>query len=146
MLKLIRFLVKHSRSIVILALVTGVIAGLSSTGLLILISTALSQPGTSPAYVYWAFAGLCVLVPLFRFVSQSLLLKLSQSATYELRVSLSHRILAAPLRQLEEIGRHRLIATLTDDVLVISSGMMSLPPLCLHGAILLGCLIYLVWL
>jgi putative ATP-binding cassette transporter len=130
----------------ILAILTGIIAGLSNAGLLILISTALSRTASLPTYLYWVFGGLCVLVPLLRFASQTLLLNLSQAATYDLRVNLSSRILSAPLRQLEEIGRHRLIATLTDDVLVISSGLMSLPPLCLHGAIILGCLLYLAWL
>lgn len=146
MLKLIRFLIKHSRVMLILAILTGIIAGLSNTGLLIVISTALSRAGSLPASLYWVFGGLCVLAPLFRFASQALLLNISQAATYDLRVNLSSRILSAPLRQLEEIGRHRVIATLTDDVLVISSGLMSLPPLCLHGAIILGCLIYLAWL
>ena len=146
MLKLIRFLVKHSRAMVIVAIVTGIIAGLSNTGLLILITAALSGMALSPKYLFGAFVGLCVLLTLFRFVSQTLLLQLSQAATYDLRMKLSSRILSTPLRQLEEIGPHRLTATLTDDVLVISNGLMSLPPLCLHGAIILGCLIYLVWL
>jgi len=39
-------------------------------------------------------------------------------------------------RWLEEIGAHRLLATLTEDVAVITNGLVSIPTICLQGAVL----------
>src|SRR2546421_10511476 len=124
-MKIIYFLLRYSKyswSVVLTAAIAGMIAGASSTGILIVISRALSRNGAPGSFLLKCFLGLCLFVPLSRFVSQALLVRLSQAAMFDLRMQLSGRILAAPLRRLEEIGPHRLLATLTEDVSLITSG------------------------
>lgn len=59
---------------------------------------------------------------------------------------MSRRILAAPLRHLEELGAHRLLATLTDDIPAITNALTFIPIFCINIVIVLGCLFYLGWL
>jgi putative ATP-binding cassette transporter len=89
---------------------------------------------------------LCLALPVTRFISGYLLVKLSQRAIYDLRLALSRRILAAPLRKLEEVGTSRLLATLTDDVMAISDAAVSIPFFAMQIAIVIGCLGFLAWL
>jgi putative pyoverdin transport system ATP-binding/permease protein len=145
-MKLLALLWRYSRSLIVLAIIAGVISGLSNAGLIAMIHMGLRRDGTSIKFVLAGFLGLCLLLPICRVVSQMLLTHLAQKAIYDLRVGLSRRILSAPLRQLEEVGAPRLLASLTDDVLAITSGISSIPVMCLHISILVGCLAYLAFL
>ncbi|HWS55172.1 MAG TPA: cyclic peptide export ABC transporter [Pyrinomonadaceae bacterium] len=148
-MKIIAFLWKYSRyswSVVLAAAAAGVVSGASSTGLLIVISTALGRGGAASAELVWGFVGLCLFVPLSRCVSQVLLVQLSQGAMFDLRMELSRRMLGAPLRRLEEVGKHRLLAALTEDIAVITNGLSIIPSVCLHAAVLVCCMAYLAWL
>lgn len=151
--KLLSFLVRvtrhnlrHTRVQVFSLLVAGVVAGLASTGLLAVINSKLGR-ATSPAgWLAWAFLALCLILPLARFASQVFLVRLSQGITYDLRMSLSRRILAAPLRSLEELGPARLLATLTEDIGTITTALANVPLLCLQATVVVSCLAYLGWL
>lgn len=139
------FLLRSSKGIVLIALVAGAVAGLSNTVLVALINAALNTSNAGTALI-WAFTGLCLLMVVSRFISNLLLIRLSQNAVFDLRVFLSRRILSAPLLRLEELGAHRLLATLTDDVPVIANALTSIPLLFMNMVIVAGCLIYLGWL
>jgi putative ATP-binding cassette transporter len=128
------------------AVVAGLVAGASSTGLLVLINGALSDPRRADAQGPWGFAVLCLLMLLGRGASSVLLIRLARGAVYELRMSLSRRFLAAPLRQLEEMGAPRLLAALSDDVPVVANALVTLPLLCMNVAVVATCLAYLCWL
>ncbi|MGH9362503.1 MAG: cyclic peptide export ABC transporter [Thermoanaerobaculia bacterium] len=145
-MKLISFLLRTSRGIVLFAVLGGLIAGGCNAALIALINRGITQGGLSSATLVWSFVGLCLLLPTARFVSSALLIKLAQKSIYELRMHLSGRILAAPLRRLEEIGPPRLLAALTDDVRTITTALISVPAACIQVAIVVGCLIYLCWL
>jgi putative ATP-binding cassette transporter len=141
-MKLFYFLLRASRKVVILAVLVGIVSGAANSGLVILIHQALSGGQRGPQLV-WAFAGVCLVVLLTRVTSELLLINLGQGAILNLRLDMSRRILATPLRQLEKIGPHKLLATLTDDVVVITNTLVYVPVLCINLAILCGCLIYL---
>lgn len=143
---LITFLVRHSRGSVILAVTAGVISGVCNAGLLALFNSSLTNGGYSKAALVWSFTGLCLFLPATRFASETLLTKLAEGALFKLRMALSRQILASPLRHLEEIGSHRLIAALTDDVPTITNTLVLIPILCINVAITVGGLIYLGWL
>ena len=145
-MKLITYLFRVSRSTVILAIGFGVLSGAASTGLLALISTALGHGKDDPQALFWGFAGLCVLLPAFKFTADWLLVRLGQEAVFKMRVRLSRQILASPLPQLEKLGPHRLLAALTDDVSSITNALVFIPTLFINAAILCGCLFYLYWL
>src|SRR6185503_9361455 len=145
-MKLIFFLLRTSPRVVITAIVAGLIAGVSNTGLLALINKALSQTGSSTTRAIWAFVALCAVMLVSRCASSISLARLARGAIYELRMKLCRSIIAAPLRQLEELGAPRLLATLTDDVPSISSALTVIPLICMHIAVVVTCLIYLAWL
>ncbi len=129
-----------------LVILGGAVSGISSIGLLALITAALNDlDGISGVHVA-AFVVLCLLVPVGRVGSEVLLNSLGQTTIYELRMRLSHQILGAPLRELEKVGAPRLLATLTSDVLSIANSLSIVPILCINVVIVVGCLIFIGWL
>lgn len=149
---LIRFLlrnarvVKHAPLLMGLILLAGVISGGSNAVLLAMINHSLSNGASVSGTFIFFFVALCLLLPLSRFASEAMLLTLSSKAMLELRIHLSRRILSAPLRRLEALGSHRLLATLTEDVPTIGNSLVNIPIFSMHLSIVLGCLIYLGWL
>jgi putative ATP-binding cassette transporter len=144
--RILLFLFRASRSNVIAAISFGIISGICSTALLALISEALTKGGLASATVIWGVVSLCFLMPVSKFISDFLLVRLGQGAVRDLRLKLSQQILVAPLRHIEEIGPHRLLVTLTDDISMITNAFLSVPMLCINVVIVIGCLIYLLWL
>ena len=143
---LLKFLLRSSPAIAILAILAGVVAGASNAALIAYITRTLSRSGDWSAVWIWGFVGLCVLLPLTRFASSVLLVRISEKGVHNLRMHLSERVLAAPLRKLEELGPASLLSTLTDDVRTISIALVSIPSTCIQIAIVLSCLGYLCWL
>jgi len=145
-MELLRFLLRISRTRVIVSILLGIVSGASSTALLALINTKLNSDRMSASALFWSFVGLCVLVPVARFTAETLLMRLGQGAVFRLRLKMCRRILAAPMRQLEEVGPHRLIATLTDDIPSITQALTYIPLFCINVIVVVGCLAYLGWL
>ncbi|HSJ74984.1 MAG TPA: cyclic peptide export ABC transporter, partial [Gemmatimonadales bacterium] len=141
----IKFLLGNARTVFVVAVIAGIISGVSNAGLLALITATLGQAGRTTTLV-WAFVALCVVAPLTRIASEMILIHLGQKAIFDLRMRLSRSILGVPLRQLEELGAHRLTAALTEDVMAVSGAIVFLPILCINIAVVVGCLIYLGWL
>lgn len=144
-MKLLAFLLRNSRRILILAVIAGVISGASNTGLLAVITAGLGNSYSRNTLI-WAFVALCIAAPLSRIASEVLLVQLGQKAVFDLRMKLSAKILRVPLRQLEELGPHKLTVALTDDVMSISNAIILVPILFINVAVVAGCLIYLSWL
>lgn len=144
-MKTIKFLLGNARSVFIFAVIAGIISGVSNAGLLALITATLGNSGRTTTLA-WAFVALCVVAPLTRIASEMILIHLGQKAIFDLRMRLSRSILGVPLRQLEELGAHRLTAALTEDVMAVSGAIVFIPILCINIAVVVGCLIYLGWL
>jgi putative ATP-binding cassette transporter len=142
----IGLLFKTSWRKTVLAMLASTIGGFSIAGLLALINHALAQLGSNNARLAWGFFGLCMLVLGARILSSILLVRLSQHTLAELRAHLSRQILAAPLRRLEEVGKHRVLAALTEDVTTVADVFSWLPVLCMNLAVITGCLVYMGWL
>ncbi|MEG4588626.1 cyclic peptide export ABC transporter [Microcoleus sp. MOSTC5] len=140
-MNVIWLLLKASWLNVSIAILTGLISGGCSAMLIALINRAISD--NSNQNLVWYFAGLAVLALVAGVISQFLLIYLSQEAVYNLRLSLSRGILSTPLRNLEELGANRLLATLTDDVGTLSNTIFLIPFLCVDIAVVIGCLTYL---
>jgi putative ATP-binding cassette transporter len=138
--------IQHSRLLVTIILVAGIISGLSNTALIATINSTLNRTGTPASAQVLAFAGLCLVLASMRFVSGAVLFLLMKKVMVSLRLQLCRKILTAPLRALEQLGSARLYATLTGDVPGVANAFVFLPLLCMNLAILLGCLIYLCWL
>lgn len=145
-MNLIRLFLRHSRLHLVLAVLTGILSGASAAGLIALIDTMLSRDKLLVDTLVWFFVSLCLLRLITSLVSQVLLIRLAQNAILNLRMLLSRRILASPLRHLEEIGTHRLLATLSEDVRIISDTALTVPFFLVNITILVSCLVYLFWL
>jgi len=137
---------RGARLIIVVVMIAGALSGLCNAGFLVIINSALKDPSHRTAAMVWSFAGLCVMLPVSRFVSGALLLKLAGRAGFEMRTQLARKILAAPLRKLEELGAHRLLGTLTQDITAITGAVTSYPNLLMQLFIVVGCLGYLGWL
>ncbi|AUX37713.1 MULTISPECIES: cyclic peptide export ABC transporter [Sorangium] len=137
------FLVRRARRPLLIAVAAGAISGLAGAGVISLVQEALSGDGRPAAQLAWGFAGLAAVGVLSRTVSQVLLTRLGQAMIAELRMQLSRRILDAPLRHVEQLGAHRLLAALNDDPAVITQAYVVLPLLCVNVATVLGCLAYI---
>jgi putative ATP-binding cassette transporter len=145
-MKLIRILLSYSRRTVILAIIVGIVNGVCNASLLAIIHKALTAGKAASPNLLWGFIALWFVLPTSRIASQITLSHLVQTAIYDLRMHLSRQILSAPVRQLEEIGPHRLLAALNDDVGAVSNALVSIPTICMQSTILLASLIYLGWL
>jgi len=143
-MNIIWLLLQASGLSVALAVLTGLLSGGCSARLITLVNSAVSNNST--ANLVWYFAGLALVALLTGTISQFLLIDLAQDAVYKLRLRLSQGILSAPLRQLEELGANRLLATLTEDVQAISNSVFVIPFICIDLAVIVGCLVYLGWL
>ncbi|HJR08603.1 MAG TPA: cyclic peptide export ABC transporter [Pyrinomonadaceae bacterium] len=145
-MELLSLLLSSSRRAVVVAALAGVLSGVASTGLIAFIHAAVARSQSPTALLVWGFVALCAGKFITGVVSELLLIRLSQRASFDLRVHLSRRIAATPLRRLEELGAHRPLASFTDDVLSITNGFILIPVLIVNLAIVVGCLAYLGWL
>jgi putative ATP-binding cassette transporter len=139
-------LLRASRGRFVLAVLLGALSGASSALLVSRINQAVAgqEPVGRALVLSFAAAGLAAM--LTRMGAQFVLNRLHYQALFELRMELCRRILAAPLRQLEEVGTHRLMASLVEDANAVSATLLHLPTLFVNGAIIAGCLVYLAWL
>ncbi len=143
---LLAFLFKRSRGIVIAAIVASILSGIASSSLIALAHKSLATREASSIWLMLAFTALCAIFPLSRVAAEVLLVYLSQKVIFDLRAQFIRQILATPLRKLEEIRTHRIMAALTDDVATLSNGLSTVPILFLQVAVVLGCIAYLGWL
>jgi len=138
--------IRHSRKMIAVAILASFLAGVGYTMLIALIKTSLSGGLRSDSKLIWTFVAFCLAIPICGFASQIVLLNLSSKAAYELRIQLSRQILAAPLRQLEKLGPHRLLATVTQDIGSVIELVNVLPQMLTQLAMMAGCIAYLGWL
>src|ERR1041385_4188113 len=142
-MRLITFLFRSSRRMILLSVLVGIVSGISSAALIALIHRALSLDHGAAASLAGAFIGLTLVRFTSGMAAEVLLIYLAQNAILKLRIQLSRRILATSLRQLEELDAHRLLAALVDDVTSISVALTNMPILCINVVVLVSCLIYL---
>jgi putative ATP-binding cassette transporter len=136
--------VRYSKSIVSAVFLAGIVGGASNVAVLAIINQALAHPGKSRLVL--PFATLCLVLAVNRFISQVLMIRFAMGTVQDLRLQLSHRILASPLRHLEEVGSNRLFAAFTEDIPVLMNALTQVPNLCINLIIVFGCLGYAAWL
>ena len=145
-LKLIPYLLRHSKAHIVLSVLVGVVSGGCSAALMAIINSSMNSGRDAGGGLVWRFVGLVIAVLIFSFGSRLLLINLSLRVTFELRMHLCREVAAAPLRRLEEVGVHRVLAALTQDVNVIAGTLLNIPALFINLAIVLGSMVYLGWL
>lgn len=141
-MKLIKYMLRRSSFKFVLAMLAGLVAGISNTVLLGIIGAALGEMGPT-SLIIWGFVALGAIMIISRVISEVLLVRMSLRSISDMRIYLSRQILAAPMRHLEELGPHRILTTLTEDAPIIINAVASFPLICMHGAVVATCLIYL---
>ena len=144
-MRLIQFLLRSSGKLLAIAVFTGFFSGISTAGLIALISRAINGEGNAAAFGV-AFLGLVTIALVTSILSQGVLIRLSQQAVFKLRMQLSRQLLAAELTHLEQLGNARILATLTEDVQTMAQAVYTVPFLCIDLAIVTGCMVYVIWL
>lgn len=146
MKSLFSFLLRYSPRFVVMAIIASIFSGLANTALLAIIHQATSNMDQITQLLVMGFVVMTILLPVFRVVSEVLLVRLTQNAVKDLRIHLSRQILRAPLRELEKHGSNKLIAALTNDILILANALNQLPTFCMHLTVVISCLSYLIWL
>ena len=141
-MQLIRLLFTISRARIVAVFAAGLVSGVANTYLLTLIGSVLS-PETHHGTTWQRFAVTASVALASSMLSQLLLIRLTQDAIYQLRAQLSSGVVSAPLEQLERLGAHRLLATLTEDVRSLSLAVTALPNICVDAVTILGCFVVL---
>ena len=144
--RFVRFLFDGARPMIVFMIVTGLVAGLSSVGLLAIINRLLSYSNAVPRSLAAAFIGLVALKVFANWLSQLLLVKFAQETILDIGIRLCRKVLRAPLRTLERHGAPQLLATLTDDTGALAWSLQCIPGLAINVATLMGCSLYLAWL
>ncbi|WP_437299542.1 cyclic peptide export ABC transporter [Sorangium sp. So ce426] len=140
---LFAFLFQSSRWLILAALITSLASGFCGAAVVAVINEALAaNAGAMPA-LGSRFAWLSLLVLILRWLSQSLFVHLSQGTLARMRAYVSRQVADAPFRDLEVQGAARILAILTEDIGTLSQFFVTIPNLVMHGAVVLGSLVYL---
>lgn len=142
-MRLFLFLLRASRWSLIAALIASLASGFGSALMVSLINLALRTPRDQLASVGVRFAAVALAVLITRWASETLFARLSQRTLANMRMHLSTLMLDAPYRHIETHGSARLLAVLVDDVRTVSDFFVALPNFTMHGAVVVGCLVYL---
>ncbi|MGF1568691.1 MAG: ABC transporter transmembrane domain-containing protein [Nodosilinea sp.] len=145
-MNLLRLLLCTSPVAMAMAVVAGGLSGGGSARLVAWVNEVITGRQGVTAPFLWGFFGLLAGVVVAGYLSQLLLIRLAQGALFELRLVLARQLLDCPLRQLKDLGSHRLFAALTADIETIASAFTVVSFLCIDLAIVGGSLIYLGWL
>lgn len=145
-MNLLLLMAKRSWRSLLIATLTGLICGLAAAGLIANINHSLEVfDQLRPADGLY-FAGLVLLVAISRVIADISLLRLGQGAVHDMRLHLSTKLIETPFAQLQRLGKHRLLAMLTDDTQTISQAVELVPILLVNVGIIAACLGYLGWL
>src|SRR6267154_2038650 len=144
-MNLLRFLFRSARGLTLLTGLAALLSGACNAGLIALVNAVLNHPEISTTVMLWSFIALGLGKTATNFISQVVLSRFSQGAIADLRRDLVQKILAVPLRHLEEIGAPRLMVALTEDVLVVAESLLMIPNFAVNIATLGGGAVYLCW-
>lgn len=146
----VSFLLKRSYIITSLAVFAGIVSGVCSTFIIVLINKMLSNERslnmTEPMMITWSFIGLCLISLITNLICEAVLIRLSHKSIFDLRMHIARQILATSLRRFEEIGITKIFVMITDDIRIISDALLAVPILCVNIAFAFASLIYLGWL
>jgi putative ATP-binding cassette transporter len=136
-----------SPMIIILSMALGALSGVTGSAILQIVKEALynKDPGLTLKLVLY-FAGLCLVTGVSRYASSLVLVVLGARSVASLQRDLSRKILGSPMRRLEELGPHRMIAALTSDIASITNAVTNIPVLFINAATVVGCIVYMTWL
>ncbi|MDP6740516.1 MAG: cyclic peptide export ABC transporter [Planctomycetota bacterium] len=145
-MKLFTFLLKSNASHLRWAVLVSIISGVTSTGLIAMVHHIWEGAQFNSMPWAWTFLGMIIVTVGSGVIGQVMVLDLAFRALVDLRMELSGRILATPLRRIEEIGAPRLYATLTEDVNTLARVLPAIPRVIIDLTTLIAGVAYMAWL
>ncbi len=143
-MRLLGYVFRQSPGLVLIAIATGIAGGLSGAALISVIGTAVG--GGDRGNLVWAFAGLCVLTVVARSAAAIALIRLTQGATYRMRIVLSRKLLATRYETLQRIGKAELQTILNNDILTVTQVFQQMPVILSDLVLVFASLAYMAWL
>ncbi|MBD2812892.1 cyclic peptide export ABC transporter [Xenorhabdus sp. Vera] len=142
---LIAYLYRQSWVLLLVSTISALISGFAGASIVGMISQGVTEQINLTMFLL-GFFGMCFIFFITKTVSEITLSHLAQSTIYSLRLSLSNKILRAPLKKLHKLGRHGLLAVLTKDVDVFVHSFMLAPSVFGNVTLILACFSYLAWI
>jgi putative ATP-binding cassette transporter len=129
----------------LLAVVTAIVGGLASAGL---VKTIGDGAADSAGLTSWAasFFALCGVLFLAKTCSEWLLVSLAQELICRMQIELCRKILVTPYKKLESLGKARLHVLLTTDIATITVAAQLGPSVFANCIVIVVCLCYLALL
>jgi putative pyoverdin transport system ATP-binding/permease protein len=138
------YLIKRFRWALLVAGLASVASGACSVLLVTQINAALTSVHADPHRVGLRFAAAAVAAMLAGMLSRILFQRLRQRAGAELWEFISGCVMKAPYRHLEQVGAPRVQSALSEHTTRVTEFFVNVPTLLMNGAIVVGCLTYLV--
>ncbi|MGD1896468.1 MAG: cyclic peptide export ABC transporter [Phormidesmis sp.] len=157
-MKIFLFIVKRAPVLTCLAMLTALLSGLCSGGLVALIHRALEAEtgevastsagllNQTPSGLFGLFLLAVVLTLLSAIAANLVITYLYRQILLDLQIRLARAITRTPLAKLEQIGSPSLLVMLTEDIDNISDTATELVPLISNVVTVMVCFGYLIWL
>lgn len=140
----IRILIKSSLPLFILAAVSSVLSGATSTLVIGSIHQAIEDDNFVLSSFLMEFGGFWFLYGAFSILASYAVSKLMERIIHELRIDLSNKIIQAPYEEIER-NQSSLIPILTADIDRVATQIRTLPTVTTGLATVIGILSYMVW-
>lgn len=142
---LFRYLYRQSNFLFLLAGLSAALSGMCGAALIAVITEGSKTGAASMAFAL-KFFSLCLALLLTKCTSQIAMLRLSQNTVFEMRVSLSKKLLACRYKKLQMLGKSELMVILTKDIEGFVAALQMSPRLVTDMIVVTACFGYLAWL
>ena len=145
-IKLILSLLKDDSAKFFFAMCLSALSAVAGVSVIAFINKAISQLSSDSSFPIVLFFALILALFGLSYVSQSLITALGHRVVYELRLSISRRLMNTSVERIDQLGQPTILATLTKDIAAISQAFNSLPFVVFGASIVLFTYGYLFWL
>ncbi len=143
MIEVIRNILRYAKLKIVLCTFASLFSGVCNALLLVEVSRGISSGVQLTTGYVLQFTALVLVTFLAGVGSLMLSAHLVGSFAMKLRLQLCRAIVESPLRTVEKVGKHRLIASLAQDAGSVAQSAMQVPNCCMHITIILCCMVYL---
>ena len=144
--KLILSLLKGDYSKFIVAIFLSALSAAAGVSVIAFINEAISRLSVGADFPITLFFALIFLLFGLSYISQSQITRLGHRVVYELRLSISRRLMNMSVERIDQLGQPTILATLTKDITAISQAFNSLPFVVFGASVVLFTYGYLFWL
>jgi len=147
-MKLIFSLLKNNRLKFFFAILLSALSAVTGVIVIAFINDVIGKLSTGEELPFSIYTFLFLIFLLFflTFISQSLITALGHKVVYELRLSISRRLMNTSVEKIDKLGQPAIMATLTNDITAISKAFNSLPFVVFGISVIFCSYGYLLWL